>query len=126
MSTQFHFFFLNHLSLIDKSFPVLDLLITNRNYRILGSLWNLSVRTRPMETLRNGAAPRGPTISCGTGALSSPLVVRHTCTHVSFVVCHPPLLAFPRCFITTARMAITMWQYFLPLQNQINPHMVAI
>lgn len=59
--------------LIDESFSAVDLSITNCNYRILGSLWNLSVRTRPTGTLRNGAAPGGPTvcISCGTGALSS-------------------------------------------------------
>lgn len=32
-----------------------------------------------------------PTISYGTGTLSNPLVVRHTCTHVSLVV--PPTFA---------------------------------
>jgi len=44
----------------------------------------------PYRALRNGAAPGGPTVcvSCGTGALSSLFVVRHTCTHVSLVV--PP------------------------------------
>ena len=54
------FFFVDHLCLIDESFPAIDLSITNRNYRILGSLWNLSVRTRPTKTLRNGAALGGP------------------------------------------------------------------
>lgn len=61
------------------------------------------MRTRPTGTLRNGAAPGGPTVcvSCGTGALSSLFVVRHTCTHVSPVV--PPTfpnVTFSRCLVT--------------------------
>lgn len=83
------FSFFDRLSLIDESFPAVDLSITNRNYRILGSLWNLSVRTRLTRMLRNSAALGGPTVcvSCGAAAFSL-FVVRHTYTHVSPVATH--------------------------------------
>jgi len=78
--------------------------ITNRNYRILGSLWNLSVRTRPIEryvTVQHREASR--CVSCGTGVLSSLFVVRHTCTHVALVVLPTfPNITFSRCLVTIA------------------------
>lgn len=91
--------------MIDESFPAVDL--SNRNYRILGSLWNLSVRTRPTGTLRNGAAPGGPTVcvSCGAAAFSSLFVVRHMYTHVSPIV--PPTfpnVTFSRCLVTNVSL----------------------
>jgi len=69
-----------------------------------GSLWNLSVRTRPTEryvTVQHREASR--CVSCGTGVLSSLFVVRHTCTHVALVVLPTfPNITFSRCLVTIA------------------------
>jgi len=102
-SVGFHFLFPTAWAWSTSRFPQL-ISITNRNYRILGSLWNLSVRTRPIERyvmVQHREASR--CVSCGTGVLSSLFVVRHTCTHVALVVLPTfPNITFSRCLVTIA------------------------